>query len=352
MNKWVQGNIHNILLRATNWVGDAILTTPAIRAVRENFPDAAVTILAKPWVAPVFFDNPNIDRILSYDGNGAHKGALGKLKLSRALRRLDFDLAILLQNAFEAALITWLAGIPRRVGYNTDGRGLLLTHPVPVSTHHKQIHETQYYLGILREVGLHAADGALTLNLNDAERTAAREMLQTLGIVDPGDKIVGIGPGATYGSAKRWLPERFAALCDRLHDSHGVQTLVFGGPKEQAVGETVCRLMGKRAANLCGRTDLRLASALIEQCHLFITNDSGLMHVAAALKVPVVAIFGSTNPGTTGPLGRHSHVIRVPVACSPCLKQECPTDHRCMTEVTVDRVYETAADILERKGRV
>ncbi|MBW2195530.1 MAG: lipopolysaccharide heptosyltransferase II [Deltaproteobacteria bacterium] len=338
-------NIHNILIRSTNWVGDALLTTPAIRAVRRNFPAASITVLAKPWVAPVFFNNPHIDNISIYDGNGKHKGLTGKFRLAKALRKAKFDGAIIFQNAFEAALLAYLAGIPKRVGYDTDGRGLLLTDAIAVDAYRKQIHETEYYLGILSGAGLRTSGRNLTLVVSDDERSQAGRTLMKYQF-EPTDKIIGISPGATYGSAKRWSPGRFAALCDRLCESRGVHIVIFGGPDERAIGEHVRKLMKYTAVNLCGRTNLREAAALTEKCSLFITNDSGLMHIAAALDVPLVAIFGSTNPVTTGPVGINSHIVRVPVPCSPCLKAKCPTDHRCMNEITVDMVYEVVEGIL------
>lgn len=344
-NRLDDSDSHNILLRSTNWVGDAVLTTPAIRAVRKNFPNASVTILAKPWVAPVFFKNPYIDGILCYDSKGLHRGVFGILRLSRTLRHFKFDLAILFQNAFEAALITYLGGVSRRLGYNTDGRGVLLTHPVSIKPHHKRIHETEYYLEILKGGGLQTDGTDLTLILTNEERTLANQIFKkTFG--DGSARVLGIGPGAVYGSAKRWPPERFAALSNQLYRSHQTRTLIFGSPNEKAIGEQVRRAIVGPALNLCGATDLRQAAALMERCNLFVTNDSGLMHVAAALDIQMIAIFGSTNPVTTGPLGAQSRVVQAPVSCSPCLKPDCPTDHRCMTRIKVDTVYETAVDIL------
>ncbi len=321
-----------------------MLTTPAIRAVRRNFSAATITILAKPWVAPVFFNNPHIDNISIYDGAGKHKGLAGKFRLAKTLRKTKFDGAIIFQNAFEAALLAYLAGIPNRVGYDTDGRGLLLTDAIAMDAYHKQIHEIEYYLGILNGVGLRTSGRDLTLVVSDDERRQADRTLMKYQL-EATNKIIGISPGATYGSAKRWFPERFAALCDRLCEPTGVQLVIFGGPNERAVGEHVRKLMKCPVVNLCGRTNLREAAALTEKCSLFITNDSGLMHVAAALDVPVVAIFGSTNPVTTGPVGINSHIVRVPVPCSPCLKVECPTDHRCMNEITIDMVCDVVEGI-------
>lgn len=345
------GKIKRILIRSTNWVGDAILTTPAIRAVRKNFPHAEITILAKPWVAPIFCNNSYVDNILQYDDGGRHAGWLGKVRLSKDLRRSGFDLAILLQNAFEAALLAYLAGIPNRLGYNTDGRRFLLTNSIRLDPGLKQVHEIEYYLGILQQAGLTLNGRHLTLMVSDEERRRAEEILGRCRLLGQ-QTLVGVSPGATYGSAKRWFPERFASLCDRIQESSGAKIVIFGGPSEQAVGEQVCQLMKGKSVNLCGKTNLRDAVGLIERCHLFIANDSGLMHVAAALDVPLVAIFGSTNPITTGPSSSRSRIVRVPVPCSPCLKTECPTDNRCMKEITVDMVYAVAEGLLvENNGQ-
>jgi heptosyltransferase-2 len=341
------GNINRILVRSTNWVGDAILTTPAVRAVRKNFPEAKVTILAKPWVAPVFYNNPDIDHIMVYDSEGKHNGWSGKVRLSRSLRKGKFDLAVLLQNAFEAALLAYLAGIPCRLGYKTDGRHLLLTHGVALAPRIKEVHETEYYLGILEGVGLRWDGRELTLKVSTKERREAEALLSEHRVKD-GRPLVGVSPGATYGPAKRWFPERFAALCDRLQESSDACIVILGGPDDAAAGDQVCRSMKVPPVNFCGKTTLRQAVSIIESCHLFVTNDSGLMHVAAALDIPLVAIFGSTNPVTTGPSGSKSHIIRVPMDCSPCLKPRCPGDHRCMEEITVDQVYEVAKALLKQ----
>jgi heptosyltransferase-2 len=332
------GDVKRIIIRSTNWVGDAVLTTPAVRAVRKNFPDAEITILAKPWVAPIFYNNPHIDHVIHYEADGRHRGWLGKVRLVKALRKGKFDLAILFQNAFEAAILHYLAGVPNRLGYDTDNRRFLLTHSIEMTPRLKQIHEIDYYLGILQAVGLQLDGRDLTLRVTDQERNRASDVLKKQHM-ETRDKLIGVSPGATYGSAKRWAPERYAALCDKIHESHGARIIIFGGPGEERTGYRVVESMKHSSVNLCGKTTLRETAALIERCRLFVTNDSGLMHVAAALSVPLVAIFGSTNPITTGPSSLKSRVVRAFVPCSPCLKPECPTDHKCMANISVDRVY-------------
>jgi heptosyltransferase-2 len=330
--------VKRIIIRSTNWVGDAVLTTPAVRAVRKNFPDAEITMLAKPWVAPIFYNNPHVDHVIYYEREGRHRRWSGKVRLVKALRKGKFDLAILFQNAFEAAILTYLAGVPNRLGYDTDNRRFLLTHSIKMTPRLKQIHEIDYYLGILQAVGLKVGGRALTLRVTDQERNRASEILKKQHVTTR-DKLVGVSPGATYGSAKRWFPERYAALCDKIHESYGVRIIIFGGPGEEGTGCRVSESMRHPSVNLCGKTTLRETAALIERCRLFVTNDSGLMHIADALSVPLVAIFGSTNPITTGPSGPRSRVVRASVSCSPCLKPECPTDHKCMADISVDRVW-------------
>ena len=339
------GKIKRILIRSTNWVGDAMLTTPAVRAVRKNFPDAQISILAKPWVAPIFYNNPYLDHVIQYDSKGKHGGWLGKARLIMELRKYKFDAAILFQNAFEAALLACLARVPARLGYDTDCRRLFLTHPVHLEPRLKQIHEIDYYLGILKAASLKPDGRELTLVVTEQERGRAEDILKSHGVTGQ-DKLIGINPGATYGSAKRWFPERYAALCDKIYKFCGDRIVIFGGPGEESTGRHVADLVKKPCINLCGKTNLLEAVALIERCRLFITNDSGLMHVAAAFGIPLIAIFGSTNPVTTGPSSPRSRIVRVPVSCSPCLKPECPDDHRCMERITVEMVFESANELL------
>ena len=322
------------------------MTTPAVRAIRRAFPDARIGLLAKPWVVPVFEDSPHVDELLIYDAQGRHRGLAGKFRLARDLKSHSFDAAILLQNAFEAAFITRLANIPRRIGYDTDARRLLLTHPVPCTPAIKTIHQTGYYLRILQGIGITAADDRLHLTIGRRHRQRAERILKDCR-VNRDDIIVGINPSATFGPAKQWFPHRFAELADRLRNEFGARILIFGGPGDQPLGSRIARAMMHPPVDLSGRTTLGEAMALIERCSLFITNDSGLMHVAAALETPLIAIFGSTNPITTGPVGPNSRVIQSQLPCSPCLKPHCPEGHLdCMNQIDVDTVFNAAEEML------
>ena len=335
-----------LLIRSTNWIGDAVMITPAVRAIRSHFPRARISVLAKPWVAPVFADSPDVDEVILYE----ETGVAAPVRVARKLRRCRFDMAFLLQHAFEAALIAFLAGIPTRIGYRRDGRGPLLTHPVPCPPPIRTVHQTDYYLNILRAVGLWAFNQDLGLKVPSENLQRARKMLFDRGVPD-GAPVVGINPGAAYGPAKQWFPERFAALSDRLQERYRCRVVLFGGPSDRRLGERIAETAQKKVINLAGRTRLQDAIALIALCRLFVTNDSGLMHVAAGLGVPLVAIFGSTNPATTGPWSNNSRVVRASVPCSPCLMPQCPEGHlSCMRQIEVSTVMDAAESLLASRA--
>ena len=340
-------NAGRILIRSANWVGDAIMTTPAIRAIRRNFPSARITLLAKPWVAPVFEYNPDIDDIMIYQTAERHGGWAGLYHLAQDVRRQRFDLAILFQNAFEAALLSFMAGIPRRMGFTTDGRTALLTDRIRTWRPLKKGHLIEYYLGLPLGAGMTLHGTRLTLVITPEERRLARCYMTDKKLA--GDLVIGLNPGATFGTAKRWLPDRFAELGRRLIAGHKARVLIFGAPNEASLGRWLADEIGDGAVNLCGQTSLRQAICLIEQCDLFVTNDSGLMHVAAALDIPQLAIIGPTDPVATGPINPASRIVHFPGVCefSPCLKAHCPiADHRCMTAVSVDLVAREARALL------
>ncbi len=349
MNSTFKG-VDKILIRSANWVGDAVMTTPVVRAIRKNFPRANITVLAKPWVIPVFKHSPYVDAVMLYDAADRHTGGMGLWRLSRDLKEQHFDLAILFQNAFEAALLAYAARIPRRLGFATDGRAALLTDRLYSYRRLKKGHLIDYYLGILSGAGLDLSGRELELFLSDHEKDRVPSLLADMGI-EPGEPLAGLNPGATFGTAKRWLPERFAELSRRLYTEQGFRSLLFGGPGEAQLGRQIEAASKGCAVNLCGRTNLREAMALIDRCRFFITNDSGLMHVAAALNKPQLAIIGPTDFIATGPSNPHSRLVRVPGAChlSPCLKVDCPIDHRCMTRISVKMVLDELQGLLKEE---
>ena len=327
------------------------MTTPAIGAIRKSFPGAHITVLATPLVAEMFSPHDWIDEVMIYDKKGRHSGLAGRLRIARELRGKHFDLAILLQNALDAALITWLARIPVRMGYRTDGRGPLLTHGCPLSGETKRLHHVEYYLKMLGDFGITAAPGTLSLTVTAGEERAIADLLAEGGI-GRDDFLLGLNPGATYGAAKRWYPERFAAVADELCQKWGTKAVITGGPAERDIADEIAASAKTKCLNLAGRTSVRELMALIKRCDFFITNDSGPMHIAAAFGVPLVAIFGPTDHTTTSPFSERAAVVRQDVECAPCLLRECPTDHCCMTGVLSGEVVTAALRLKEKIGRV
>src|SRR5690242_16755925 len=339
-----------ILIRATNWIGDAVMSLPAIRAVHARFPMAELVVLARPWVADLYARETSITRVIPYDAASGFHDLAAKLRAGHALRREKFDCAILLQNAFEAAAVAWLSAIPRRIGYARDGRGILLTDAVPVPRAGEvPRHERFYYLELLRRAGLIEQippSEAIRLEGADEARASGAARFAQLNIPAP---VVGVSPGAAYGTAKRWLPERFAQAALETARAQGASVAFFGSASERELCHTVAQMVeqaGVGAHNLAGKTSLREFIELAAACRVFLTNDSGAMHIASALGVPTVAVFGATDDSTTGPTGALARVVREPVECSPCLLRECPIDHRCMTRVSAARVAEVALDLL------
>lgn len=334
-----KSKIHRILIRATNWVGDAVMSMPAFEAVRENFPKSHIAVLARPWVAPLYESHPAANEVISYTrGYGYWKDFSEFLRVIRFVRSLRFEMAVLFQNAIEAALIARLAGIKIRIGYNTDGRGFLLSHSVVRGKEVLKLHQVEYYLTVLRALGWDAPTKDPGLRASPESVTRARSLLSSRGIQDH-DLVVGLSPGAAYGPAKRWPVERFAAIGDRAIRDWGAKVVVIGTEKEKALGETLISATAPGAVNFCGMTGIGDALALIKRCRLFVSNDSGLMHVAAALKVPTVAIFGSTDSVATGPRGKNARVVKQDLECSPCLKPECSSGYRCLLAVQPEDVW-------------
>jgi heptosyltransferase-2 len=338
-----------LLVRATNWVGDAVMCIPALAAVRARWPQAQIAILARPWVAGLYHGQGLADRIMVIERPGKHSGFAGGERLAAELRAAGFDTALLLQNAFEAAWLVRRAGIPERIGYARDGRGWLLTQPVPVPQPGEiPAHEANYYLELLRRAGWLdqlPSIGEVRLRLDPASLERAESTLREAG-ARGGSLRVAFAPGAAYGSAKCWPTERYAALADRLIAAADADVILFGAPAERDVCQRIARGMKHRAVMLAGQTGIDELPALLARCRLFVGNDSGAMHVAAAVGLPVVAVFGPTDANATAPLTPQFTLLQEPVSCSPCFLRHCPVDHRCMARVDVERVYAAARERL------
>ncbi len=339
-----------ILVRATNWIGDAVMSLPALAAIRATFPTAEIAVLARPWVADIYARQTAIDRVILYRLARGARDLGAKWDLAKQLRNEAFDCAILLQNAFEAALLVRLAGIPRRIGYDRDGRGWLLTDPIAVPKPSDiPRHQSFYYLELLRRAGiLETLPASASIRLDGIDQAIASGELRFVEL-GAGLPVIGVSPGAAYGGAKRWMAEGFAETASRIALRESASVALFGSESERPLCDAIAqsiRARGAAAVNLAGRTSLREFIDLAAACRLFLTNDSGAMHIASALGVRTVAVFGATDDIATGPTGPLARVVRQDVDCSPCLLRECPIDHRCMTRVTPDRVAAVAIDLL------
>jgi heptosyltransferase-2 len=325
-----------ILIRATNWVGDAIMAIPAIRAVRAHFPNTHIAIVARPYVADIYRDQQVAEELIAYDVKGIHAGLGGRERLAAELRAGKFDVALLLQNAFDAAWLVWRAGIPRRIGYARDGRSLLLTDAMPVpKTGEIPEHEKFYYLELVRRAGwLQDLPDEKFIQLRvSAERAAAAETILRAHGARQGSLRLAVGAGASYGSAKCWPPERFAETVNRLQNHIDLDVILFGTSNELPVTSAIAAGLKKPPINLAGQTTIAELPSLLSRCAIFLGNDSGAMHVAAAVGLPVVAVFGPTDPHGTAPVTPRATIVVEKPYCSPCFLRRCPTDHRCMTAV-------------------
>ena len=338
-----------ILVRATNWIGDAVMSLPALRALRQRFPIAHISILAMPWVADLYGREPFCDEVIPWRAHRGLRDLPEKWRAGRALATHRFDLAVILPNSFDSALPAWLAGIPRRVGFRRDGRGFTLTDAIPrLAPGDTPPHQSFHYLELLRRAGLiEALPAEVVIRLDGA--AAARLRGRTA--LGPGP-IIGVCPGAAFGGAKRWAPERFATAAQRVAREMQARILLFGSRDEVSICDEVNRHLGGTAQSFAGATTLAQFIELLAACDLVLTNDSGPMHVASALGVPTVAIFGSTDSIATGPTGPLARVVRELVPCSPCFQRECPlaapaAHLACLRGISADRVIAEALQLID-----
>jgi heptosyltransferase-2 len=334
-----------ILVRATNWIGDAVMSLPVVRALRERYPEAQITVLAKPWVADLYLGEPSIDALISLAGAPGMRDLGAKWRQAGELRRAGFDLAVLLPNSFESAALVFAAGVKRRVGYARDARAWMLTDAIarPKPSELPK-HERYYYPELLRRTGILERLPEISeirfAGIQEA-RQRGQKLLAGKGL---GATVVGVSPGAAFGGAKRWIPERFAAAAREIAGRTGGQVAVFGSAAERLLCEEVAS--AARGINFAGETSLREFIDMTAACQFFLANDSGAMHIAAALGIPSITVFGPTDETATGPCSFTADLVRVPVECAPCKLRECPIDHRCMTGVSTELVVARAFEVL------
>ena len=317
------------------------MALPTLRAVRARFPAAHIAILALPYVGELYRGQGVADELIAYDRSGEHRGLRGRENLAAALKARKFTSALLLQNAFDAAWIAWRAGIPERIGYDRDARGFLLTKAIRVPRAGEiPIHESYYYLELLKRAGWIDTPvdiSEISFRVTEEEARQAEEKLQGFGS-RAGALRIAVGAGASYGSAKCWPPERFAAAINQLLVERPAEVILFGTAAEGAVSGAIRAGLHKAPLDLTGRTKIAELPAMLSRCAGFVGNDSGAMHVAAAVGLPVVAVFGPTDAEGTAPVTPRCTIIQEKTYCSPCFLRRCPTDHRCMTAIAPERV--------------
>jgi heptosyltransferase-2 len=347
--------IDRIIVRGANWIGDAVMTLPALERLRSSFPGAHIALLATPLTTGLFESSPFVDEVIVY--RRKEDGARAFIDATKLLRARRFDLAALFQNAFEAALLAWLGGARARIGFAAQGRAPLLTNKLRRGPRHKGRHQVHDYLDVVAECERVCLGGDTesrtpnpvpSFNASPAQRRAAELLLRRAGADSDSRPLVALNAGATNSRAKRWPEDSFAALADRLMETLGSRIVFIGAASERAGADRIIQQMKRSGAvNLAGKTSMAELIGALDSCDLIISNDTGPAHIAAALGRPTLTIFGPTNEFETAPRGVRAESIRAEgVECERCMLRDCPIDHRCMTRIAPSEVFERALKLL------
>ena len=348
---------HRVFVRGVNWVGDAVMSTPALSHIRKAFPNATIILHTRPGAAAVFRYNPDIDELWVEDDSASVRAYH---RLALRIRAAHFDYGFVFPNTLRCAALMMIGGISERVGNDRrklqhwerefEDRTSVLTRAVPVTRELLEHHEVFYYLNIVNWLAVESgSEPSLVLNSGPAEREYVSEMLTPRSGASP-DLRIAIAPASINSTAKRWLPERFAEVADQLVEKYNAAVYLIGSKSEQKVIQHVKGLCRRPVTSLCGILDLGQAIAFLENMHLLVGNDSGAMHLAAAFDVPTVAVFGPTRAVNTAPFSTQSRVVLESADCAPCMLRRCPTDHRCMTGVSVARVMSAIEELIPGTG--
>jgi heptosyltransferase-2 len=340
-----------IIVRGANWIGDAVMSIPALRALRRTFPDANITLYTKAWAEGIFQDADFIDRILRVEAVGS--GIRDAIREARRVKQGGYDLALLFTNSFQTAVVARLAGVKQRIGYSREGRGILLTDPIRPPASHDEKHQSFYYMNLVNqlsrrhgyEVETAPESGDELLPVTKERRERAWSKLIDAG-VDPSKPTIGLGVGSTNSAAKRWGSAKYAELSELIANHIDSNIVMLGSKDEMDVASQVGALSKTDLIDLTGATDLSTATAILSEIDIFVSNDMGLAHISAAVGTNTLVVFGPTNDVTTRPLGLNASIVRHPVECSPCMLRECPIDHRCMTRVEANVVFRKAMEML------
>lgn len=326
-----------IVVRGTNWVGDAVMQIPALRRLRNVFPKAKITLCTRKWANGIFQDADFIDDFLIIEEKE------NVFQQAKKWRKQKFDLAILFPNSFKTALVSKLGKAKKRFGYANEGRSFLLTNPIEKPDWKNEKHEIHYYLNLIAEVEneyfgkVSETEPQFNLNVSESRKNEARKILTKNG-VDLSKKIIAFCPGSTNSRAKRWQSESYAKLNNLLQKEFDANIILIGDKSELDVSLEVVEKSNIKPIVLTGKTSLAEAASVLSVCDLLVSNDTGPAHISAAVGTKTIVIFGPTNPKTTYPIG--AEIIRKEVDCSPCMLRDCPIDHRCMTQITAQEVFE------------
>ena len=336
-----------ILIVRTDRIGDVLLSTPVIKALRDEYPNAYIAMLVSPYARDIVEGNPYLDEVLIYDKDGKHKSWVGSMLFALALRKRRFDLALILHPINRVHVLTFGAGIPRRVGYNKKF-GFLLTDRIKHTKHLEKKHETEYSLDVLRFLGIEPKDKSLFMPIKEESEQWAENLFGELGI-GPSDKLLAVHPGASCPS-KIWPQERFAQIADRMIEQYGFKVLVVSGPKDLRLARDMLSRMQHSAIDLAGKTSVSQLASVLKRCQLFISNDSGPVHIASAVSTPVISIFGRSQKGLGperwGPVGERDRALHKQVGCIECLAHNCTKQFSCLKAITVEDVLRVVESII------
>ena len=337
----------NILIIRCDRIGDVLLSTPALKCLRDAYPHSRIAVMVRPYAFDIVYGNPHVDNVIVYDKDGRDNGLLATIRFTLWLKSQKFDLSVNLHPTQRTNIIPFLAGIPKRVGYDQKW-GFLLTDKVPHTKQFGEKHELEYTLDLVRSLGIAALGKSLYMPIAPESVMRVKDMLTAGGIRDT-DTVVAVHPGASCPS-KRWPADYFARLADELIEKMNAKVVIVAGPSDARIGNIAASFMRNKSLNLSGETSVADLAALFLRCALFISNDSGPVHIASAVDTPVISIFGRNQPGLGpkrwGPVGRRDVILQKDVGCKECLAHDCQIDFKCLKALSVDDVFQAARNML------
>ena len=339
-----------IIIVRMDRIGDVVLSTPVIKAVRNAYPDSHIAVLVRPYAREVVEGNPYIDEVITYDKSEKEKGLFGKIMFIVGLRNKKFDLAIILHPKNSSHILAYLAGIPKRLGYDKK-LGIFLTKKIPHTKQYGLKHEIDYALGLLRYIGIESSDKSLHVPVNKSSEERIKGIFDKNGI-SQNDPVITIHPAASCRS-RRWKLERFVKVSDVLAKKYGARIIIISGPDDKAMGDRVAELMKSRALNLSGKTSVSDIVSILRRSKLLISNDSGPVHISCAVGTPVISIFGRNDRGLSperwGPVGSRDIALHKDVGCEICLAHNCKLGFKCLDMISVADVLLAGERILKRQ---